>query len=163
MILIRIFWYVTILTRSVYKWLPRRCAAHTLSRSRDLAWICNRPGIRPANLIQQGVTLHAISCTQRTPPAGESRGRRTTSSSSMERRHSRIWRKLGNWTRTRCRAPFDALIGLEAEPKADAGLVSNLRLRSISLRWRQDSSARASIILGGSALCTEAHKHLNWY
>uniref|UniRef100_A0A6B0U3P3 Putative secreted protein n=1 Tax=Ixodes ricinus TaxID=34613 RepID=A0A6B0U3P3_IXORI len=57
----------------------------------------------------------------------------TPHSSSMERHSAVGWRKLGYWTRARCRASFDALIGHEAQPSTDAALVSNQCLRSISL------------------------------
>lgn len=56
------------------------------------------------------------------------------------------WRKHGDWARARCEASFDALIGRDAQPNADATLVTNQRLRSISLRRRRNASAWASII-----------------
>lgn len=41
--------------------------------------------------------------------------------------------ELSSWTRALGRASFDAMIGHEVHPNAEAALVSNPRLRSISL------------------------------
>lgn len=57
------------------------------------------------------------------------------------------WRQLSNWTRARCRASLEPLIGPEAQSSTDEALVSNPFLRSISLWCRQKSCAQEALII----------------